>query len=52
VLGPQWNQTSFLAYCETAIMRELLPSKFVLVQQIPRNQNGKIDRAALAKLSG
>jgi acyl-CoA synthetase (AMP-forming)/AMP-acid ligase II len=52
VLLPQWNQAAFLAYCETAIVRELLPSKFVLVQQIPRNQNGKIDRAALAKLSG
>jgi acyl-coenzyme A synthetase/AMP-(fatty) acid ligase len=51
VLAPMWNQAAFMAYCESTITRDLLPTKFVLVQQIPRNQNGKIDRGALAKLS-
>jgi acyl-CoA synthetase (AMP-forming)/AMP-acid ligase II len=51
VLAPLWNQAAFMAYCESSISRDLLPTKFVLVQQIPRNQNGKIDRGALAKLS-
>lgn len=51
VLGPQWDQPAFMAHCESALSRDLLPSKFVLLKQIPRNQNGKIDRVALAKVS-
>ena len=51
VLNAFWNQEAFLGYCESHIVRELLPSKFVVVQQIPRNQNQKIDRKALAALA-
>jgi long-chain acyl-CoA synthetase len=51
VLTPQWDQTAFMAHCEAAISRDLLPSKFLLLPQIPRNQNGKIDRAKLANVS-
>ena len=51
VLSPFWNESAFLAHCEANIVRDLLPSKFVVVQQIPRNQNQKIDRRALAALA-
>jgi len=50
-LNAFWNQDAFLGYCESHIVRELLPSKFVVVQQIPRNQNQKIDRKALVALA-
>jgi fatty-acyl-CoA synthase len=52
VLDPFWDQTKFLSYCEANIIRDFLPTKFVLATQIPRNRNNKIDREALAKLSG
>jgi fatty-acyl-CoA synthase len=51
VLNPYWDQAKFLAYCEANILRDFLPSKFVLVKEILRNRNNKIDREALAKLT-
>jgi acyl-coenzyme A synthetase/AMP-(fatty) acid ligase len=52
VLGQAWNSQAFQSYCEKNIMRDLLPTKFVLVNQIKRNQSNKIDREALANISG
>jgi fatty-acyl-CoA synthase/long-chain acyl-CoA synthetase len=49
VLGPYWNQQVFQDHCEANILRDFLPSKFVLLRQIPRNRNNKIDREALLK---
>ena len=51
VLDPFWDQARFLAHCEANIIRDFLPSKFVLATQIQRNRNNKIDREALAKLA-
>ena len=47
-----WNQATFLSYCEANIIRDFLPTKFVLAKQIQRNRNNKIDRQALAELAG
>jgi len=52
VLDPFWDQGKFLSYCEANIIRDFLPTKFVLATQIPRNRNNKIDREALAKVAG
>jgi long-chain acyl-CoA synthetase len=52
VLDPFWDQAKFLSYCEANIIRDFLPTKFVLATQIPRNRNNKIDREALAKIAG
>ncbi len=52
VLGPYWNQQAFQAHCEAHIIADFLPSKFVLLRQIPRNRNNKIDREALLKQVG
>jgi acyl-coenzyme A synthetase/AMP-(fatty) acid ligase len=52
VLEPFWDQGRFLSYCEANIIRDFLPTKFVLAAQIPRNRNNKIDREALAKAAG
>ncbi|BCJ74750.1 hypothetical protein CS0771_42940 [Catellatospora sp. IY07-71] len=35
-----------------ALPAHLVPSSFTLVEQLPRNANGKLDRAALAALTG
>jgi acyl-coenzyme A synthetase/AMP-(fatty) acid ligase len=50
VLKPGFNQQAFQAFCEANIIRDFLPSKFVVVKQLPRNLNGKIDRPALSNL--
>lgn len=52
VLDPFWDQGKFLSHCEANIIRDFLPTKFVLATQIPRNRNNKIDREALAKVAG
>jgi acyl-CoA synthetase (AMP-forming)/AMP-acid ligase II len=49
VLGPYWNQQAFQDHCQAHILRDFLPSKFVLLRQIPRNRNNKVDREALLK---
>ena len=46
-----WDQGAFLEFCEASIVRDLLPNKFVMLKNVPRNQNMKIDRVALAKLA-
>lgn len=49
VLQPYWNQNQFVSYCEANLIRDFLPSKFVLLPAIPRTANNKIDREALAR---
>ena len=52
VLGPFWNQQAFQTHCEANIVPDFLPGKFVLLPQIPRNRNNKIDREALRQQIG
>jgi len=51
VVGPHWDQQVFLEYCEKNLAREFLPSKFVMLKKIPRNQGNKVDRETLSKLA-
>jgi acyl-coenzyme A synthetase/AMP-(fatty) acid ligase len=51
VVNPSWDQAKFLSYCQANILRDFLPSKFVLVKQIPRTRSLKIDREQLVKLA-
>ncbi|MFV0295392.1 MAG: class I adenylate-forming enzyme family protein [Hyphomicrobiaceae bacterium] len=50
VLKPGWDQNVFFNYCQAHILRDFLPSKFLVETSIPRAANNKIDRAALKEM--
>src|SRR4029077_8649998 len=44
------DEQQLRAYCEARIQRPFAPVKYVLVDKLPRNENGKLDRRRLNEL--
>ena len=47
---PGADAISIRAACSTLLPEYMIPREIFLVQDIPRNANGKLDRGALAKI--
>jgi acyl-CoA synthetase (AMP-forming)/AMP-acid ligase II len=45
---PALDEATVLAHCKRELPAYMVPAKVFLHEELPRNANGKIDRAALA----
>jgi acyl-coenzyme A synthetase/AMP-(fatty) acid ligase len=41
------DEQKLRAYCESRIVRPFAPVKYIFVDKLPRNENGKLDRRRL-----
>jgi acyl-CoA synthetase (AMP-forming)/AMP-acid ligase II len=44
------DEKKLRAYCETQIARPFVPVKYVFVNELPRNENGKLDRRQINEM--
>src|SRR5690242_14474832 len=50
VLRADFDQQRFLQFCSRSIERRYLPSRVIVVKQLPRDRSSQLDRAALLRL--
>jgi len=46
-----WSETALRAHCETKLPMNFIPRRFILVESLPKNANGKLERRDLALLA-